>query len=284
VGDRVRTKLAWRTINWVTEEIAQLDELDKFIRLSDLSLVSARRNGGVTIWNHEHDEEPGPYLPGEAPEPCFICGDEEDHLGLPHGVATGDGKVRADVAQTTKGRGPCVDGGQCPAGQCLFGCMRAADELSRLGQEMAPEPVPDIDLGLCARIIELEADLKRAGQNALALDQACEELFAKLRKANTQLQNAVRENQTLRAELAEEVRKHNNTIGVAAGWKVDTEELRAENDKLRAELRERKGHTSQFYVDMAAENVDMAEKLVHIEEALEDPWHAGDTIRSILES
>ena len=29
--------------------------------------------------------------------PCYICGDPEDHRGRPHGEATGDGRVRADV-------------------------------------------------------------------------------------------------------------------------------------------------------------------------------------------
>jgi hypothetical protein len=29
-------------------------------------------------------------------EPCFICGDPDDHFALPHGEATGDGRVRLD--------------------------------------------------------------------------------------------------------------------------------------------------------------------------------------------
>jgi hypothetical protein len=28
---------------------------------------------------------------------CWICGDKEDHNGVPHGVATGDGRTRYDV-------------------------------------------------------------------------------------------------------------------------------------------------------------------------------------------
>ena len=31
--------------------------------------------------------------------PCFICGDKRDHYGKPHGEATGDGRVRADVVE-----------------------------------------------------------------------------------------------------------------------------------------------------------------------------------------
>ncbi|MGW6600556.1 hypothetical protein [Streptomyces sp. NPDC055036] len=29
--------------------------------------------------------------------PCFICGDPVDHYGVPHGIATGDGRLRADI-------------------------------------------------------------------------------------------------------------------------------------------------------------------------------------------
>ncbi|MEU5403756.1 hypothetical protein ABZ348_31245 [Streptomyces sp. NPDC005963] len=30
--------------------------------------------------------------------PCFICGDPVDHYEVEHGLATGDGRTRADVA------------------------------------------------------------------------------------------------------------------------------------------------------------------------------------------
>jgi hypothetical protein len=30
--------------------------------------------------------------------PCGICGAPNDHLGVPHSVATGDGRTRADIA------------------------------------------------------------------------------------------------------------------------------------------------------------------------------------------
>lgn len=33
----------------------------------------------------------------EMLDPCFICKDPDDHRGRPHGEATGDGRVRADV-------------------------------------------------------------------------------------------------------------------------------------------------------------------------------------------
>lgn len=33
-----------------------------------------------------------------AAESCGICGNPVDHFGVPHSVATGDGRTRADVA------------------------------------------------------------------------------------------------------------------------------------------------------------------------------------------
>lgn len=34
--------------------------------------------------------------------PCGICGAPNDHLGLPHSLATGDGRTRADVTATAE--------------------------------------------------------------------------------------------------------------------------------------------------------------------------------------
>jgi hypothetical protein len=30
-------------------------------------------------------------------EPCYICGQADNHLGVPHGLITGDGRTRADA-------------------------------------------------------------------------------------------------------------------------------------------------------------------------------------------
>ena len=54
--------------------------------------------------------------------PCFICKDPEDHRGRPHGEATGDGRVRADVEPDLCGLEACDLGGFCQARSgCEFG-------------------------------------------------------------------------------------------------------------------------------------------------------------------
>jgi hypothetical protein len=45
------------------------------------------------------EEEYALWLEWVRSEPCFICQDKDNHFGVPHGLATGDGKTRKDVTR-----------------------------------------------------------------------------------------------------------------------------------------------------------------------------------------
>lgn len=61
----------------------------------------------VTTWDERHfcmayarPEDEAAYaawLEWVRADPCFICKDKDNHFGVPHGLATGDGKTRKDV-------------------------------------------------------------------------------------------------------------------------------------------------------------------------------------------
>ena len=97
-----------------------------------------------------------------------------------------------------------------------------------------------------ARAAAMERAMESTAADALKHRGCHRDLMAQCLRAERAEAEAAR----LRTELAEEIRKHNNTIAVAAGRTVDAEESRAETARLCAELRGVASHLQQRGADL----------------------------------
>lgn len=95
------SELDLRRQNQIRNQVASINRLmdgasygDEMNRLH-IMLATAQRHIEF-LYELLHENK----IPLPRGERCGICGDPEDHDGVPHSVATGDGKTRADVAET----------------------------------------------------------------------------------------------------------------------------------------------------------------------------------------
>ena len=74
----------------------QLDSINRLMYVNSGLMLFLYENGLEDKWAREREQ----YIERltDHAGPCGICGATNDHLGIPHSVATGDGRTRADVA------------------------------------------------------------------------------------------------------------------------------------------------------------------------------------------
>ncbi|QDP44257.1 hypothetical protein KGG70_gp27 [Streptomyces phage Celia] len=245
IGDQVKTRRGWRRITAFSEDSGtQLDDLH-WVCASAFHLLAAAQNGGVNVWEYAPEGRPKvggwDWINGISGGECRASTDE-----LRAAKCACDGQTLLQVHTPED----CYDIDSKPQPVTDYVLkdeveMRFEGGETRLymgGQQMKLVPVDqDIDLGLCARIIELEGQLRQATVENNRLRAESRHQYELANKRATRIFE-------LQGELAHAKDLERGARSLLPGFQAEVGSLREQRAELTEELEKcRRGHCDAAY-------------------------------------